>query len=528
MQETAVEYIKWCLKMRGLRISAKSISVVVITGIIALQVLVLVYFYSLRSGQPITKFLTKKEKSYQARKDGSSSLEELFPLAVVPPTRTRPLATHEKLVVIKSPLGYDKLHTPGGLLAAGSRLADRPLYDQSMLRTLKINLTIFDQIQGNAECSTLPAHSMDQAIYCLPEVMKPPIQVTGQARCLVENTVSIRDKRTCICKEGWFGSQCNIPLAVEKSDYPYEYGVKIMSKPRRIIYAFPFSYEFEMLEARLAEVGEIVDTFLVVESNYTASGVAKERLLWNRLQTGYLKEYHAKIVYVFLNYFPVEGFRDGWVVDELIRNYISAKGLPRLHNVREDDIFLLTDADELPQKEVLFFLKYHYGYPEPVAFYFRHSTFRFDWVAGEGHSRVFGAVTIGMLRFVFTGHAYFVRRATSEMNTHKSLVDDFKFHHGGRIHAWSAGAKTLPVGWHCSWCLSVDRIRAKLIAAHVSDVPRWGNFPEKRNVDYISKLVERGLWFDDKTSLLKGNRSHPMLAPKFILDHHQKYRYILE
>ena len=237
-----------------------------------------------------------------------------------------------------------------------------------------------------------------------------------------------------------------------------------MTRPRRVIYAFPFSYEFEMLEGRMKELGDVVDVFIIVESNYTAYGQPKGRLLWDKLKTGYLKEYQNKIIYVFLDYFPVEALRDGWFVDELLRNYITVKGLSRLRNVGEDDVMLLTDGDEVPQRDVVTFLKIHFGYPEPVAFHLRHNTFGFQWLATDVTSRVFGAVTMGMLRHVFTGHMYYIRRATSEMNTHKGLVDDFKYHHGGRIHAWSAGTQALPAGWHCSWCMTAERIKAKLLA----------------------------------------------------------------
>jgi len=56
-------------------------------------------------------------------------------------------------------------------------------------------------------------------------------------------------------------------------------------------------------------------------------------------------------------------------------------------------------------------------------------------------------------------------------------------------------------GWHCSWCLTVDGIRNKMTSAQNGDFPRWGDFPEKLNLNYISRLIDCGLWFDGKSTL---------------------------
>lgn len=55
-------------------------------------------------------------------------------------------------------------------------------------------------------------------------------------------------------------------------------------KYRRIIYSFPFNHEFEMLEAIFNETGDLIDKYVVLESNYSAFGEQKPRRLYEKLK----------------------------------------------------------------------------------------------------------------------------------------------------------------------------------------------------------------------------------------------------
>ena len=54
-----------------------------------------------------------------------------------------------------------------------------------------------------------------------------------------------------------------------------------------------------------------------------------------------------------------------------------------VENARDDDVFLLLDADELPTPESLIFLKVFDGWTEPVKFGFRWNVFGFFWLEAE-------------------------------------------------------------------------------------------------------------------------------------------------
>jgi beta-1,4-mannosyl-glycoprotein beta-1,4-N-acetylglucosaminyltransferase len=47
-------------------------------------------------------------------------------------------------------------------------------------------------------------------------------------------------------------------------------------------------------------------------------------------------------------------------------------------------------------------------------------------------------------------------------------------------------------GHHCSWCFPPEGILVKLMSAQRADTPRWGDYPEKLEINYISNLIKTG------------------------------------
>ena len=89
---------------------------------------------------------------------------------------------------------------------------------------------------------------------------------------------------TCVCFPGWSGSSCSIPEVIQVSNLFKSLPLTIRNNnPRRIINAFPFSEDFDMLEARFTELADVIDVFLILESNYSAYGDAKRLKLRDKL-----------------------------------------------------------------------------------------------------------------------------------------------------------------------------------------------------------------------------------------------------
>ena len=122
----------------------------------------------------------------------------------------------------------------------------------------------------------------------------------------------------------------------------------------------------------------VVDVYLMLESNYSSYGEPKPLSFLKKLQEGWLSSHQPSLLYILLPFFPKAGETNGWYADAFLRLYLGKagmnlllfhfclhpqiptavnSGMKLLDNVRDDDIFLLLDADELPNPESLMFLK---------------------------------------------------------------------------------------------------------------------------------------------------------------------------
>lgn len=76
----------------------------------------------------------------------------------------------------------------------------------------------------------------------------------------------------CVCRPGWHGPYCGVPTMVYHSNLPTKERLIPRETPRRVINAININHEFDLLHARLHELADAVDLFLICESNFTAFG----------------------------------------------------------------------------------------------------------------------------------------------------------------------------------------------------------------------------------------------------------------
>ncbi|CAD5115157.1 unnamed protein product [Dimorphilus gyrociliatus] len=341
--------------------------------------------------------------------------------------------------------------------------------------------------------------------------------------------------QTCVCIDNYYGKHCSIPEAIWFSDLPKKYISKITtrkSKPRRIIVAFPFNMELELLNARISLTYDFVDAFVILESNYTGFGDRKPLFLYDALRQGYYQEFEKKLVYVHLNFYPKEASGkaggDGWIADALFRNYMGQHGMTKqLKGYRHDDILLMHDADELIMPEVTQFLKLHDNYPEPFGVNLKWNIYGFFWQGNKPIWHIMCGCTMGFLAHVLNYKAYEVRTADRAMVRHSSKLNSY-LKTGVNIRTWDIGSEQYPAGWHCSWCGSPETVRHKLESAINADFPRWGNYPEKRKLPFIKSLINNGIWFDEQSRFTKCNNNSKFYAPPYLLRYRETYKYLLE
>lgn len=127
----------------------------------------------------------------------------------------------------------------------------------------------------------------------------------------------------------------------------------------KVIDSFIFFNELEMLKLRLNYLNDVVDYFVIVESNYTHSGKPKPYYLDDILST-LPKKISSKIIrlkyepnineFNFLdNAVPCDLENDYWKLERNQRNLITTN----LYSFDSNDFLMVSDLDEIPKKEVV-------------------------------------------------------------------------------------------------------------------------------------------------------------------------------
>lgn len=114
----------------------------------------------------------------------------------------------------------------------------------------------------------------------------------------------------------------------------------------RIVDGFLFYNEVELLTYRLEILWDVVDYFVIAESPLTFTGKPKPMFF----DPAKYEKYASKIVHVIVDDMPVNA-SSPWVREAFQRNAII-RGVRKLE-LRDDDLLLLSDADEIPNPAVL-------------------------------------------------------------------------------------------------------------------------------------------------------------------------------
>lgn len=110
----------------------------------------------------------------------------------------------------------------------------------------------------------------------------------------------------------------------------------------KIYDCFTFFNELELLELRLNELNNIVDYFVLVESTKTFTGKDKE--LYYDKNSWLFEKFKPKIIHIIVQDMPETS--DPWTREYFQRNAI----LRGLGNCSPDDLILISDVDEIPNK----------------------------------------------------------------------------------------------------------------------------------------------------------------------------------
>lgn len=110
----------------------------------------------------------------------------------------------------------------------------------------------------------------------------------------------------------------------------------------KIFDCFKFFNEVELLDLRLMVLNDLVDYFVIVESNKTHTGKSKEFIFEENKDM--FSDYMHKIIYVKVEDLPDYSRDDIWIAENYQRNCIS-RGLTK---ASVGDKIIVSDADEIP------------------------------------------------------------------------------------------------------------------------------------------------------------------------------------
>ena len=97
-------------------------------------------------------------------------------------------------------------------------------------------------------------------------------------------------------------------------------------------------------------------------------------------------------------------------------NCPGVEGMKLVENTRDDDLFLLLDADEVPSIEPLLFLKLYDGYGEPIQWNFQWNVYRFYWSVARP-TIIWVLCSLGFLKDRFENNAALLRGHSKNKQT---------------------------------------------------------------------------------------------------------------
>ncbi|HPI20816.1 MAG TPA: hypothetical protein PKY56_10630, partial [Candidatus Kapabacteria bacterium] len=122
----------------------------------------------------------------------------------------------------------------------------------------------------------------------------------------------------------------------------------------KLIDCFTFFNELDLLEIRLKYLYDVVDYFVIVEADTSFNGDAKQMVFRDNIDR--FEPFISKIIFVPISMKNFENKKKvAWKREEYQRNCIQ-KGIDTL-KLKDTDLIILSDIDEIPNKDILINLK---------------------------------------------------------------------------------------------------------------------------------------------------------------------------
>lgn len=234
------------------------------------------------------------------------------------------------------------------------------------------------------------------------------------------------------------------------------------SQNNTVVDAVIFANELDLLEIRLRELYPVVDWFFIVESDKTFTSKPKPKAFFENRERFRWAE--PKIVYGLFEAPPVTAeeamsFKLETALRDFMTNLLRTK-------VRDGDVVIMADVDEIPSRNTIELFKHCDGFPNSLHLGMKNYLYSFE--------------------FPVTHQAGYLPEASPN-----------SYQWRPQIHRWNSGAyyrhgRATPYifadsGWHCSFCFRYIRdFTFKMTAYSHSDRVRSVDFLDPERVQRIA------------------------------------------
>ncbi|KAG5314582.1 MGAT3 acetylglucosaminyltransferase, partial [Acromyrmex insinuator] len=308
----------------------------------------------------------------------------------------------------------------------------------------------------------------------------------------------------CICNQGWHGLDCGQPEVVWRAIMASKQNVSLKHRKtaRHIIHTFFISdYNSAIAEVIVEELYNVVDLFVICDFNNAEDNFR------HKLSKGLLQREQKKILYINV---ATKSHKPSRTVSRYVWDKIKTV----VQNLKDDDIYVTTEPEQILNSRALMFLKVYDGWPQPIGFRLRWSIYGFFWQHPLKTTITLGAYTVGLMRNAYQSNSLVLRQQldgdTSERDILGLVIGDLN-HYGG---------------WYCNLC----QAPANIIIGLRNKVQSKEIYIEKTiDVPFVEDLIGSGLWLDGKTNLLRVSKSRDSyFAPETILNNTWKYDWLVE
>lgn len=260
----------------------------------------------------------------------------------------------------------------------------------------------------------------------------------------------------------------------------------------KIIDCFIFYNELDILKMRLYELYNIVDYIVLVEATKTHTGKIKK--LYYEENKELFNKYNDKIIHLVTDfeekysfYDKIKVSSDDWYRENYQRECIKVI-IDKL-NLNDEDIIILSDVDEIPNKNILYNLKYNnifinnniiYSIEMNLYYYTIELTTKRKWY----HSKIFN---------------YFTYKNNNLLTKIRLMLSNIIINNGG---------------WHLSYYGDIHFIKNKLES--IAESLEYSE--DSKNINYLNECINNNILHFNKEKLIYISIKNNNNIPSYFLD----------